>query len=40
VGTLKTAGRIGDKVLSARLIFKVTGMNPTDEAEDLLADLR
>lgn len=39
-GILKGAGRIGDKVLSAKLIFKVTGVGPTDVEGDLLTDIR
>jgi hypothetical protein len=39
-GILQTAGRIRDKVFSARLIFKVTGVGPTDEEGDLLTDIR
>jgi hypothetical protein len=38
---LKPLGRLGDKVFSAKLIFKPTGVGPTlaDEEGDLLTDI-
>ncbi|HEV3110793.1 MAG TPA: hypothetical protein VGY99_09895 [Candidatus Binataceae bacterium] len=38
---LKPAGRLGDKVFSAKLAFKLTGVGPTlpDEEGDLLSDI-
>ncbi len=40
-GMLKPAGRLGDKVSSAKLVFKLTGVGPTLPAEegDLLSDI-
>jgi hypothetical protein len=40
-GMLKPAGRLGDKVFSAKLAFKLTGVGPTlpDEEGDLLTDI-
>jgi hypothetical protein len=40
-GMLKPAGRLGDKVFSAKLAFKLTGVGPTlpDEEGDLLSDI-
>jgi len=39
-GILKPAGRLGDKVFSAKLVFKLTGVVPTlDEEGDLLTDI-
>lgn len=40
-GMLKPLGRLGDKVFSAKLIFKPTGVGPTlaDEEGDLLTDI-
>jgi hypothetical protein len=40
-GILKPTGRLGDKVFSAKLAFKLTGVGPTLAAEegDLLTDI-
>jgi hypothetical protein len=40
-GILKPAGRLGDKLFSAKLAFKLTGVGPTLPAEegDLLTDI-
>ena len=42
-GMLKPLGRVGDKLFSAKLIFKPTGVGPTlpnSEEGDLLSDIR
>jgi hypothetical protein len=40
-GMLKPSGRLGDKVFSAKLFFKLTGVGPSlsDEDGDLLSEL-
>jgi hypothetical protein len=40
-GMLKPSGRLADKLFSAKLFFKLTGVGPTlaDEDEDLFTDL-
>jgi hypothetical protein len=40
-GILKPSGRLGNKLFSAKLVFKLTGLGPTlpGEEGDLLADI-
>ena len=36
-GMLKSQGRLGDKLFAAKLIFRVTGVGPRPDEDDILA---
>ncbi len=37
-GTLKSQGRIGDKLFAAKLVYRLTGIGPRRDEDDLYAE--